>query len=89
MTNSTLVFSGKIRDNSKAVFAGIIMTIGCSIFTLLLILYSLSLKLSVDAKIIFSSVIDKYIQAKVGRIFHSAVENSVLSMAIFNSFESI
>jgi hypothetical protein len=43
-------------------------------------LYSVNLKLSVEAKITSSFLIFTYNQAKVGLIFHSALEKSVLSI---------
>jgi hypothetical protein len=83
------VFSGKIRDNSNAVFDGIIIEILLLMLSLLLILYSLNLKLSVEANTISSSFIDKNIHAKVGLIFHSATEKRVFSMADFKILDDI
>jgi len=52
-------------------------------------LYSDNLKLSVDAKITALFFIFTYNQARVGLIFHSALENKVLSIAFFIIFQEI
>jgi len=57
--------------------------------TFKIVLYSLSLKLSVDAKIASDHFIFTRIQAKVGLIFHSAAEKRDFHIAFIKIFESI
>jgi len=53
------------------------------------VLYSDNLKLSVDANITALFFIFTYNQARVGLIFHSALEKRVLSMAFLIIFQEI
>jgi hypothetical protein len=76
--------SFRILFNSLVVLLGIILEKELFISELNFVLYSESLKLSVEANLaIFKSILTK-IQAKVGLIFPSAEEKRVFSIAFFN-----